>query len=148
MRFIGIDPGQKGGIAILDENSATAWRMPEEATEIARLFRLEILDCGEDIIAAIEHVHSMPKQGVASSFKFGEGFGVLKGVLAAYSIPFVLVSPRKWQRAVFDSKGGDTKEKSLSLARRLFPNVDLRYKADDGKSDALLIALWLKRTTP
>jgi Holliday junction resolvasome RuvABC endonuclease subunit len=145
MRFIGIDPGQKGGIAVLDENTALVWDMPEGAPQIANLLR-EIKT--DDCLAAIEAVHSMPGQGVSSSFKFGMGTGVIHGALAALRMPFVLVTPQRWQKAVFDSAGGDTKVKSLDLARRLFPDVDLHRKCDHGKSDALLIALWLKRTTP
>ena len=50
--------------------------------------------------AMIEQVHSMPKQGVASSFKFGRHYGFLLGVLTALGIPYQTVTPQKWQKAM------------------------------------------------
>lgn len=144
MIYIGIDPGQEGGIAVLGGNRVEVWDMPDGPTEVAKLLgMIQPSWC----IVALEAVHAMPKQGVSSSFKFGMGYGVLQGVLAAYQIPFIFVTPQKWQKAMFDSMPkGDTKAMSLDLARRLFPQVDLHRKGDHGKSDALLIALWLKKT--
>ena len=39
-------------------------------------------------------------------------------------------------------KGMNTKELSLRVARARYPNVDMRFKADDGKADALHLAWW------
>lgn len=149
MIYIGIDPGQEGGIAVLDGNTNQVWvySMPDGPTELANcLFTIKEYQTNGHL-AALEAVHAMPKQGVSSAFTFGMGYGMLQGTLAAYKIPFIFVTPQKWQKAVFDSaKRGDTKARSLDLARRLFPQIDLHRKGDHGKSDALLIALWLKKT--
>ena len=40
-----------------------------------------------DVLAVLENVHSMPKQGVSSSFCFGEGKGIWEGILAALKFP-------------------------------------------------------------
>ena len=146
--YIGIDPGKKGAISSISPAGALVWAMPDDVVGVADLLtnlatRREVFQ----IYAGIEKAQAMPKQGVASMFTFGMGYGVLQGVLASCQIPYEIVHPRKWQKAVFDSGDAkeDTKTRSLMLARRLFPELDLKRKGDHGKADALLIALWLKR---
>jgi len=87
----------------------------------------------------------MPKQGVSSTFKFGMNFGAWQGILAALRIPYITVTPRQWQKALLDAGTGETKARSLNMARRLFPEVEMRFKADDGKADALHLARWAQR---
>lgn len=122
---------------------AQAWRMPKDEIGVAMLLKQIITT---DTMAAIEKVGARPGQGVSSMFKFGTNYGVVIGCVAMLAVPFIFVTPYKWQQKTFDSNVSQqtTKEKSLYMARRLFPHVELRYKADHGKSDALLIALWLK----
>ena len=51
-------------------------------------------------------------------------------------------------RFTFDARANskehakDPKARSLSLARRLFPNVKMEAKADSGKAEALLMAMY------
>lgn len=146
--FFGVDPGQKGGIAIIDADNrfALAWRYPHDMNNATRLLR-EILAEHQVRLAAIEKVHSMPKQGIASSFKFGMNFGGWQWALCALQVPYVLVTPQQWQKQLLDAGTGETKARSLSMARRLFPSVDLSKKADDGKADALHLARWAMHMT-
>ena len=149
--FMGIDPGQKGGVGILvcdvlgKKTVAHAWRYPGDYSTFADLILDIISEHGPITLCTVEQVHSMPGQGVASSFKFGANFGAVLGVMAALGIPHVLCTPRKWQKALLDAGTGETKARSLSMARRLFPNVDMKYKADDGKADGLHMARWSRR---
>jgi crossover junction endodeoxyribonuclease RuvC len=164
--YIGIDPGSHGYIVVLDENGDHVTDLAiEDSTDqdIARLFHtLGEVKC----VAAMEKVHSMPGQGVATTFAFGQNVGFLHGMLAAFQIPYTLVTPQKWQKAMWISddmvftvrkdKHGEDKRQvapkptSINAATRLFPTTDLR-KSDrarnphDGKCDALLIALYAKR---
>jgi crossover junction endodeoxyribonuclease RuvC len=164
--YIGIDPGSHGYIVVLDENGDHVTDLAiEDSTDqdIARLFHtLGEVKC----VAAMEKVHSMPGQGVATTFAFGQNVGFLLGMLAAFQIPYTLVTPQKWQKAMWISddmvftvrkdKNGEDKRQvapkptSINAATRLFPTTDLR-KSDrarnphDGKCDALLIALYAKR---
>lgn len=144
MIYIGIDPGMKGGIAVIGIN-AQAWRYPGDVNAAAGLLH-EIIDMheGHEIMACLEQVHAMPGQGVSSTFKFGMNYGAWMGLFAAMKIPYITVTPHKWQKTVLDAGTGETKARSLSMARRLFPNVDMQYKADDGKADALNIARYCK----
>ena len=79
---IGIDPGASGGIAFIpDNNPAKAWavKMPETLADLwHELDSLEWAHNLNNMHCCLEKVHSMPGQGVASSFKFGQGFGHLE----------------------------------------------------------------------
>lgn len=112
---------------------------------------------GAHVIAIVESVHAMPNGGTASAFKFGESFGVLKGVLGSLGIGFRLVQPEKWKKhfSIHRSKEqreamGNAAYKDLSrtLAIQRFPQLagDLALKKHSGRSDALLMALWAAET--
>ena len=111
---IGIDPGNKGAIAVLKESGelVEVWDMPTLEVKVGKALKTRISpalltqevrdvelrgDC--DIKCAyMEAVSSSPQMGVSSAFAFGEGFGIVKGVLAALGIPVELVPPAKWKR--------------------------------------------------
>jgi hypothetical protein len=96
----------------------------------------------------LEKAQSMPKQGVASVFKTGEGFGLWKGILAALKLPYSIVAVQTWQKKVMVGVTGlDPKAKSIARCQRLFPTLSLTLpngkKASlDGRSDAALIAYY------
>src|SRR6187549_1487768 len=48
--------------------------------------------------AVVERVASMPKQGVASTFKFGVSVGLIQGVILSHDVPLHLVVPSKWKK--------------------------------------------------
>ena len=81
--YIGIDPGKTGAVAILDDKGKY----------------INVLDFGQEELmptligyapvvkfAYLEKVHSMPGQGVVSTFSFGENFGWWQGVLGSLGI--------------------------------------------------------------
>lgn len=139
MIFIGIDPGQSGGIAMVtDKGEGAAWKMPETEQDVFDLLR-ELMAL-EDTKAVIERVHSMPKQGVSSTFKFGMGYGGLRMALIASRRPWQDVTPQKWQKDLGCLTGGD-KNVSKTRAQQLFPNLKITHAV----ADCLLIAEWLRR---
>lgn len=115
MTFIGVDPGKKGSLALL-ENGAVSIFPFDEDTYIEMLGKV----APHASICCLEHVGSMPGQGVTSMFHFGENFGFIQGVLRAYKIPFELVRPQKWKKEF--SITGD-KNSSIQVCKRLFPDV-------------------------
>lgn len=135
--FIGIDPGQKGALAVLspefeplcveDYNTKTC---PEILRKYAKY----------NCFVVIEHVHAMPQNGAVSMFNFGANFGWWKGVLDALKMPFSEVDPKRWQNHFGLVKNSKTDKPSLELARKAFPSVDLHLKKHDGRADALCIA--------
>ena len=140
----GIDPGQSGGIALLPliatRSSAAefTYKMPDTEADTAEL----LAEFAPKIITTfIEAVHSMPKQGVASSFKFGRSYGFLRGLLVGMRIPFEEVSPQKWQKGMNCLTHGD-KNVSKAKAQALFPYTRITHAI----ADALLIAEFCRRT--
>ena len=146
MQYIGIDPGQTGGIAIIDEHGVTAEVMPVRDKEIDVPEIVPYFAGMSDPLCVIEKVGAMPKQGVSSTFKFGKGFGKLLGMLEAIEIPYILVTPQQWKKTVLvgmNWKG--RKVASIEYCRTRYPKLDLKAsprcrKDHDGMADALCMA--------
>lgn len=84
----------------------------------------------------VEKVTASPKMGVTSSFRFGEGFGIIRGILAAFRLREILVSPSVWKLNLGISAD---KKKSIALAKKLFPDWSFgQAKAADEQEAALL----------
>ena len=143
--IIGIDPGQSGGIAWTHEDGMRVEKMPDTIQGVWELVS-HIVDNTAQIYrhtefkAYLEQVHSMPGQGVSSSFKFGNGFGHLEMALTAAGIPFERVTPQRWQKAMVCMTKGD-KNVSKRRAQELFPSLKITHAI----ADALLIAEYGKR---
>jgi len=138
--MIGIDPGASGGAVCLDNHGNIIWTQSfTDMTDhdIAELFR-EF----DDHQAIIESVHSMPGQGVASSFKFGRHFGFLIGLLTGLRMQYRLVTPQKWQKEMGCLTHGD-KNISKAAAQRRWP----QQKWTHAIADAALIGEYGRITT-
>lgn len=151
---IGIDPGQTGCVAVLVDGEFESFvdmpTMPRPAggnqisgAELAAALReIRARHPGADVLACLEQVSAMPGQGVSSMFRFGEGFGVVQGVLATLGVPVVMVHPQRWKKAA--SLIGKDKDVARTVAIQRFPKAadQLKRKKDIGRADALLIAQW------
>jgi len=138
--YLGIDPGQSGGVSFIWPEGTFAHPMPETERDIWEMFKVEN---PTDYFAVIERVHSMPRQGVASSFKFGMSYGALRMALVASGIPFEDVTPQKWQKVLGCLSGGD-KNVTKQRAQSLFPQLKITHKT----ADSLLLAEFCRRTYP
>ena len=153
MRLVlGIDPGLHGGIAALDAAGAVVgtWPMPVAGGEVhaaglADLLRsLRCLDSHQDIgRVCLEKVAAMPRQGVASTFRFGAGWGMVRGVCAALAIPVHLVPPTVWKKRVLLGLPHD-KAGAVRFCASRWPTADLILPGcrvpHDGIADALCLA--------
>ena len=90
--------------------------------------------------AYLEKVHSMPGQGVVSTFSFGENFGWWQGVLGSLGIPYTTIRPQDWMKKYSLQKSSASDKPGLEVARKLFPEAPLRLKKHHNRADALLIA--------
>jgi Holliday junction resolvasome RuvABC endonuclease subunit len=138
--FVGVDPGRSSGaIAYVSGSQAFTWTLKDKTdSEIWDVFRQ--LSHSFPTTAVLERVHSMPRQGVSSSFKFGSSYGELKMALVASQIRFELVTPHAWQTAMKCKTGGD-KRVTRELAQRLFPELQITHQ----NADALLLAEYARR---
>ena len=146
---LGIDPGLNGGLALYDTINKTLHHV--ESIPIVTLPNgkrtLDIYTLGITLggfaryisFALIEQVHSMPGQGVVSTFTFGKGFGCILGALGVFLVPIKLIPPSVWKTALGLSSN---KKQSIQLAARLFPDFKSEFSKtkDDGKAEAALIA--------
>ena len=96
MKFITIDPGWKVSMAVYENNELVRTiNCKPTSTETWEVVWKDII---ESNIAILEWVHSMPGQGVVSTFKFGYNYGMWNGFLASASKETMLVSPQMWQK--------------------------------------------------
>lgn len=111
-RILGIDPGSRGALALLSRDGAvpTAVRdMPTITLKGTARDRRIVDSCalasmikraGDIECVFLERVHSMPRDGVASAFSFGDSYGVVRGVCAALGLRVIEISPSEWKQAV------------------------------------------------
>lgn len=153
---LGIDPGQTGAIAALaDGQYCDVADMPlirgkeEKGRQhidgdrlSAWLRELSRRNPGAAFEAVIEQVSARPKQGVTGVFRFGEAYGVVRGVLAGLGISFRVVHPSRWKSAM--GLVGEQKDASREVAAKTFPAAvsKLQRKKDHGRAEAMLIAKW------
>jgi crossover junction endodeoxyribonuclease RuvC len=141
--FIGIDPGISGAIAYVTDKGWASCEPFKRGTPKDWLTLLQwIRNANGDAFAMLERVHSMPRQGVASTFKFGHHAGMCEAFLIAAEIPFEFVTPLAWQKAMGCLSHGD-KNVTKRRAEELFPTGVVITHAT---ADALLIAEYCRRT--
>jgi hypothetical protein len=155
--YIGVDPGVRGFAALLAPDGWVAFEPLARAAGkadlagIVRQFRrigarwldgdLPYARC----TVVLEEVHSMPRQGVASTFAFGRGFGRVEAAVVAAGLPLVYVRPAAWKKAILLASEREAKKAGSVLAcERLFPALQLptnqRGRIDDNACDALCLA--------
>jgi len=100
---------------------------------------LRLVDPKEGAEICCELVHSMPNQGVASTFQFGRAVGVITAVCTLTNYPLHMVSPMRWKRHFHLSSD---KDEALDCARMLWPSAPLKRKKDINIAESLLIALY------
>lgn len=139
--FIGLDPGNSsGGIAVIGANGQAVSTLSLSRSTIHDVAGVVATFRGTCGLALLERVSAMPRQGVASSFKFGVSFGQLQGILAALGFRWEEVTPAKWQQAMKCRSKGD-KNVTKAAAQRLFPDL----KVTHATADALLLAEHARR---
>jgi crossover junction endodeoxyribonuclease RuvC len=144
---LGIDPGAKGGLALVERDTKVlhdGMRMPTlkmRGKTILDVKRVREFIYGLPTITVIEQVGSMPGQGSVSAFSFGRITGAIEAITQEHSSKgMVWVSPRKWKGYY---KLGKNKQDSIDAAKLRFgKDYHWQYKADDGIAEAALIALW------
>lgn len=142
--WLGIDPGSvSGAVGALLSNGdyLDSFEIQHQDKHILPMvFKnmiLRLVDPKEGAEICCELVHSMPKQGVASTFQFGRAVGVITAVCTLTNYPLHMVSPQKWKKHFHLSSD---KGEALDCARMLWPEAPLRRKKDIGRAESLLIA--------
>ena len=146
--YVGIDPGcVSGALGALDNqgNYLEAFDIEHRDKHIlALVFKsriLSLVDPKEGAEICMEQVHSMPNQGVSSTFAFGRAVGVISAVCELSRWPVHLITPQRWKKHFHLSAD---KNESLDMARYYWPEAKLKLKKDGNKAEALLIAEYLR----
>ena len=135
--FIGIDPGKSGGVSATTGSISVCGKCPNTPQDMVRLLRT-MSELGDRPMCIIEAVHSMPKQGVVSTFTFGTNYGQWLGILSTLGIPYIQVSPQKWMKTygVMPKVKKDRKNHLKHLAQQRYPDLDVTLAT----CDAVLLA--------
>lgn len=145
MIWIGIDPGQRGAMAMLGGSDGPEIIPFDQRLYIERLNALK--ETGEKCVCCIEGVQPIRGNGIIALFKLGQAYGWLLGMLDSIGIPYQPITPQKWKKEFGLTSD---KAKSVEVCRRLYPGVNLlrterSRKEDDGMAEALLMATYAKR---
>ena len=158
MLHLGIDPGITGGLVIIQQDGLLdyAARTPTIKDKSKRHYDIPgMVEAVREansrsdfkLVAAIEKVGAMPRDGKVGAFSFGKGYGIWLGILGALQIPYMEVPPQRWQAKMLAGlpRGPHTKTSAVQRSKSLFPTLPLKVKADWGMADAALIAEYVRR---
>ena len=145
--YLGIDPGKNGGLAVISaDGTPCCWtRMPQGVGQIVDWIG-KAQHGYSRLVLVTEKAQAMPKQGIASAFRYGQHFGLFEAAAALLKVPYHEVSPVVWKKAMGLSS---SKLVSIDVCRRLFPSVELIpagcRSAHDGIAESILVAEWGRR---
>lgn len=151
--ILGVDVGLSGCLCLLDglSKQIELFNMPihELTVNGKKKNRIDVYELARWVDehskqikhAYVEDVTSSPQMGVTSAFSFGQGAGIIHGIIAANFIPMTLVRPQVWKKH-FGLKAD--KDEARRKASSLFPQYAGEWKRakDDGRAESLLIAVY------
>lgn len=159
-KYVGIDVGVNGGIAILDgDRKLQLYSIPKIGTHVdyrELYFIIRHINNVEYVV--IEDIHAIFGASAKSTFNFGYIAGMLLGIVISCEYKFELVQPKEWQKEIWtnadkvikSNKRVDAKATSLLAAKRLFPGekflaTNISRAPHDGLVDSALLAEYCLR---
>lgn len=150
IRYIGIDPGSKGCVAVLLDSGKVFFHDLDSDIDTYRHYQFILEDSYMPTYVSVEDVHGMPGQSCVANTTFMKlaGYAELMG-WSLSSAGFMKVAPQTWKKHFGLISKGLTKIQrknlSIELAKKLYPNVaDQLTASKDGRAEALLIARYYK----
>jgi len=156
MKYIGIDPGKTGSLAIIDivkdigngmgAKGLSLFPVPifNDDYDMRGMYNL-LASNKDNSFAVIERATAMPGQGTVSMFSFGRGYGLWLMALTVSEIPFQIVHSRVWTKTMLVGSVGEGKERGASVARNLFPQWQPKLKKELQYCDSILLAEYARR---
>ena len=146
-KYIGIDPGAGGGVAVIDEeDNIKAYKCPQSSEDMALLFEVLIGNSPpESIRLLMERVWARPTNAVRAAFSYGVNYGQWLGISSSHEIKMNTVIPVEWIKWVGCPKAlkRDVRKRWLKeKAGELYPNIN---KLTLATSDAILITHYARR---
>ena len=145
-KYIGIDPGASGGIAVIDEKGIMmAYKCPKSSDEMSLLFQMCMGSTpAANIKLLMERVWARPTNAVRAAFSYGVNYGQWLGIVATHEVEMNTAIPVEWIKWVGCPKAlkRDVRKRWLKeKAGELYPNVN---KLTLATSDAILITHFAK----
>lgn len=146
IKYVGIDPGKGGGIAVIHKGGANVYKCPASPYDMALMFELILHGTPpNDVVVMIEKVWARPHDGRSSVFTFAQNYGQWEGIISAHEITPHYVTPQKWMKTIgcppkLSKK--DRKNFLKDLAKKKYP--DLEKKIILATADAMLVADYAK----
>lgn len=143
---LGIDPGVKGGMALLAGDGRVVHvrafqpTMTRQDLSAAILTGMQLLKLEGSLNVYLEKVNTRPGEGHQGAFTFGRVYGGLEQAVLAHGAKLHDVYPMMWQ-ARLECMSGGNKNVTKARAAHLFPSVKLTHMI----ADALLIAEYGRR---
>jgi hypothetical protein len=152
IRYIGIDPGSKGAVAILYSDDVVVLEdLDKEYFTYGDLMYRLADDVGtfEYTYVAVEDVCGRPGQSCQANTTFMKLAGMAELTGHCIGNSMLLVKPQVWKKHFGLITKGLTKTErkhlSIDLAKKLYPSVaDQLTASKDGRAEALLIARYIK----
>jgi hypothetical protein len=148
---IGIDPGINGAIAFVSDKLINFFDMPicyqfwskkqEKMVDTKQLYQI-IKKCPHEIESInIEVVHSMPAQGVSSTWKFAGAFYSMLAIVNQFDYQVKMILPTQWKKKF--GLINMPKDASRLVVLKMYPHLlpKLKRKKDVDRAEALLIAV-------
>jgi crossover junction endodeoxyribonuclease RuvC len=149
-RYVGVDPGLSGAIAIVETIGGVpilvdVIDMPVTGTGAKA--RVDVTAAAKWIcgyapsLAYVERAQAFPKQGASSGFSYGRAAGAIEAAVTLARIPLMLVEPAAWKRKL--RLPGKDKEQARQRALQMFPRQHalLARKKDHGRAEAALLVV-------
>jgi hypothetical protein len=145
-KYIGIDPGISGGLAVINENgSIKAYKCPSSSEDMSVLFQICMGDTApENIRLLMERVWARPTNAVRAAFSYGVNYGQWLGISSSHEIKMNTVIPTEWIRWIGCPKALKSVIRKRWLkekAKELYPEIK---RVTLKTSDAILITRYAK----
>lgn len=151
MIIFSVDPGLTGAWAVIaDGTPLIVGDMPVSGEGSRKRVSANVLagfmrSAAPDLVV-IEYVGPIQQAGPQQAFRLGMAFSAALSVANVLEIPFELVTPPVWKRAMglIKQPKEASRQKALDLAPRLTDSLQL--KKHDGRGEAILIGLYAAAT--
>ena len=145
-KYIGIDPGASGGIAVIYDGKIEAYKCPKSSEDMAILFQMCIgSTSAADTRLLMERVWARPTNAVRAAFSYGVNYGQWLGIAATHEVQMNTVIPVEWIKYVGCPKAlkKDVRKRWLKQkASDLYPSIK---RVTLATADAILITHYAEK---
>ena len=147
--ILGIDPGSSGALSFYDGNELLIFDMPFFEIKKGKTVRkkidfvelVKIIGNNKPDHAYLENVSAQFGNGAAAAFSFGWACACVENAILSSFVPFTLVTPQAWKKAM---QVPADKDAARMRASQLLPNHTHNWdrKKDHNRAESALIALY------